>query len=176
MSHLTFQPPAALRLDVPNLEAEWRFFWQKFDLFLTASGATAKPEATKCAMFLHAIGDEALKVFNSFNLTESEQKNLSIIKQKFVEYCTPRKNVVYERYLFGKMCQSVGETVNAFVTSLRLRAKSCEFGEQEESLIRDRLVIGCNDQRVQERLLREPDLSLQKACQSVAQLNRRENK
>lgn len=59
--------------------------------------------------------------------------------------------------------RSAGESIDSFVTTLRLRAKSCDFGDQEESLIRDRVVLGCADHRVQERLLREPDLTLQKA-------------
>jgi hypothetical protein len=158
-----FHPPTALRLDSSNLEEEWRFWEQKFDLFLMATSATEKSETTQIAMFLHAIGDDALKVFNTFALTADERKKLSVIKQKFKDYCTPRKNVIYERYLFGKLTQAAGESIDAFVTTLRLRAKSCAFGDQEESLIRDRVVIGCSDFRVQERLLREPDLSLEKA-------------
>ena len=113
-------------------------------------------------MFLHTIGDDALKVFNSFGLSDEDKTKLSVIKGKFQQYCTPRKNVVYERYQFGKLVQTSGESIDAFVTTLRLRSKSCEFGDQEESLIRDRLVIGCNDSRVQERLLREPDLTSSK--------------
>lgn len=158
----SFHPPSALRLDSSNLEEEWRFWEQKFDLFLTASGYCDKPETTQVAMLLHVIGDDALKVFNSFELSDDDRKKLSVIKQKLREYCTPRKNVVYERYLFAKLTQSPGETIDAFVTTLRLRSKMCQFGDQEESLIRDRVVIGCIDPRVQERLLREPDLTLQK--------------
>ena len=165
MESFLFQPPTALRMDSSNLEEEWRFWEQKFDLFITASGASDKPEATRVAMFLHALGDAALKVYNAFELSDDERKDLSVIKRKFRDYCTPRKNVVYDRFQFGKLTQAVGETVDAFVTTLRLRAKTCEFGDQEESLIRDRVVIGCADHRVQERLLREPDLTLQKALQ-----------
>ena len=57
----------------------------------------------------------------------------------------------------------MGESIEAFVTQLRLKAKTCEFGNHEESLIRDRIVIGCQEARLQERMLREPDLNLTKA-------------
>jgi hypothetical protein len=113
-----FHPPTALRLDSSNLEEEWRFWEQKFDLFLMATSATEKSETAQIAMFLHAIGDDALKVFNTFALTADERKKLSVIKQKFKDYCTPRKNVVYERYLFGKLTQAAGESIDAFVTTL----------------------------------------------------------
>ena len=43
------------------------------------------------------------------------------------------------------------------------RKKSRDFITQEELLIRDRLALGCLDQRLQERLLREINLRLKKA-------------
>jgi len=71
--------------------------------------------------------------------------------------------VVYERFLFWKLTQQQGESIDTFVTTLRLRAASSEFENQTESMIRDRIVLGCPDRQVQERLLRESDLTLQKA-------------
>lgn len=123
---------------------------------------------------LHCIGDDALKVFNAFQFDDAADKNkLDPVKVKFKAYCTPRKNVVFERFNFWKLSQSQGESIDAFVTTLRLRAKSCEFGDQLESLIRDRIVLGCADARVQERLLRETDLDLQKPSLSAEQQKRR---
>ena len=58
--------------------------------------------------------------------------------------------------------QASAETIDSFVTSLRLLAKLCKFGDQE-LLIRDRMVIDCVGLRLQERLLREVDLNLLKA-------------
>jgi len=45
-----------------------------------------------------------------------------------------------------------GESIDTFVTSLRHKAKTCEFGDQTESMIRDRVVLGCPDTQLQERL------------------------
>ena len=160
----TFQRPGPLKLDATNLEEEWKFFVQKFNLYMLASGAAEKPEKTRLAMFLNFAGDEALKVYNTFTYTtDGDESKLDIVQQKFNEYCTPRKNVVHERFLFWKLTQQIGESIDTFVTTLRLRAASCEFGIQTESMIRDRVVLGCPDRQVQERLLREADLTLQKA-------------
>ena len=38
----------------------------------------------------------------------------------------------------------------------------CEFDDQEDIMIRDKIVFSVNDDRVKERLLRESDLSLSK--------------
>ena len=165
-AHKVFQPPAPLKLEGGNLEEAWKVWLQKFDLFLLASRSDELPEKIKVAMFLSAIGDNGLHLFNTFKFDPEEDKDkLDAVKAKFADYCSPRKNVVFERFQFWKCSQAPGESIDGFVTTLRVRAKTCEFGDQEESLIRDRVVLGCTDSRLQERLLREPDLSLTKALQ-----------
>lgn len=52
---------------------------------------------------------------------------------------------------------------NVFITKLKTHAKSCEFGDQHDSMIREQIVFG--DTRLKERLLRESsDLTLGKAA------------
>ena len=46
---------------------------------------------------------------------------------------------------------------------MRIKAKLCEFGDQEDLMIRDKIVFSVNDERVKERLLRASDVSLSKA-------------
>jgi hypothetical protein len=158
-----FQPPKSLNISATNLAEEWKNWSQRFDIFITATEASKKPEPVQLAMFLSSIGDDALKVYNTFEYTDDEDKDkLATIRQKFSNYFSPRKNVVFERYQFWRLSQSQGEPIDSFVTKLRLQAQSCEFATQEESLIRDRIVWGCPDARLQERLLREVDLTLGK--------------
>ena len=51
--------------------------------------------------------------------------------------------------------QNVSETIDAYVTELRLQAKNCEFGALCEELIRDRIVVGIRDEAVRSRLARQ---------------------
>ena len=39
-----------------------------------------------------------------------------------------------------------------------MKAKLCEFGDQDDRMIRDKIVFSVNDERVKERLLRESGL------------------
>ena len=160
----SFFPPAPMKIEGAHLEQSWKTWIQKFELFLLASRAENLPEKTKVAMFLSALGDEGLHIYNTFEFDSDDDRNVyETVKQKFTEYCLPHKNVVFERYNFWKATQAVGESIDSFVTTLRLRAKTCEFEQHVDSMIRDRIVLGCNDARLQERLLREPDLTLVKA-------------
>ncbi len=71
----------------------------------------------------------------------------------------PKRNITYERHLFNTCGQGANETIDAYVTELRLQAKNCEFGALCNELIRDRIVVGIRDDSVRSRLLREPDLN-----------------
>lgn len=84
------------------------------------------------------------------------------INEKFQTYCNPRKNVTYERHVFNKRSQHTGESVDKYVTELKTLAKSCEFGDLNDSLIKDRIVCSIQDDAVRARLLRIADLNLSK--------------
>lgn len=77
-------------------------------------------------------------------------------------YCVPRKYTTYERYVFRTTVQE-DRSFDVFVTDLRRRAEYCDFGGIKDSLIRDQIVVGISDLKLRERLLRETDLTLEKA-------------
>ena len=85
--------------------------------------------------------------------------------EKFDAYCTPKKNITYERYIFNTRVQQANETVDQYVTELKNIATTCDYGELREGLIRDRIVIGISDATLRARLLCETDLDLAKATQ-----------
>ena len=49
------------------------------------------------------------------------------------------------------------------MTRLKKLSADCEFGELKDSLILDVIIIGMSDNRLHERLLHEPPLSLHNA-------------
>lgn len=54
-------------------------------------------------------------------------------------------------------------TIEKYVTELRQKSKDCEFGASENDMIRDKIVFNLNDQILKQRLLRESNLTLEKA-------------
>ncbi|GFU11707.1 retrovirus-related Pol polyprotein from transposon 297 [Trichonephila clavipes] len=89
---------------------------------------------------------------NKLREGESEQleskANFSEVLQKFEEYCSPRQNVVYEHYKFFSHVQLEGQTFETYVTQLKTLASTCEFAEQENGLIRHRIVLGIKDSSI----------------------------
>ena len=57
--------------------------------------------------------------------------------------------------------QKENETFEQFVTDLKIKSQSCNFGSLSTSLIKDQIVIGIANKKVKERLLREYDLDLE---------------
>ena len=70
---------------------------------------------------------------------------------------------MFERYKFWQRDQREGEPIVQWVNDLRILLSSCEYEDQKQSNMRDRIVFGVADIRVKERLLRESDLNLAKA-------------
>lgn len=79
------QPPSDLSLH-SNLAENWKVWLQKFELYLIASGVSEKSETVQCATFLHIAGEEAIKVYNTFQFTEGEMNKIAALKRKFKEY------------------------------------------------------------------------------------------
>lgn len=132
-----FRPPDALSFQ-GNLAESWRRWKQQFEVYMVASGKTDKSDEVKAATFLHVAGPEALEVFNSLSFENpGDEKKLV---EKFEVYCILRKNVTWERHVFNTRCQEAGESVDQYVTDLRNKAKTCEFGNLQKSLIKDRCV------------------------------------
>ena len=159
-----FKPPAPLVL-TGNLSENWRRWEQRFKLYMTATGADEKDEPVKTAIMLHTVGEDALEVYNTLNVETAgdDEPTLDEIMDAFRSYCTPKKNIVFERHQFWSHSMPEGLAVDKFVTELRQKCKNCEFGVGEEDMIRDKLVFSVPNARMKERLLRETGLTLDKA-------------
>lgn len=143
-----------------NIAENYKRFKQRVNIYMTANGLHQKSDEIKVAIFLNLIGEEGIDVFNNFKLSEENQKKYEVVVKKFDEYLLPKKNIIYERFLFYKRVQESNEPVDNFVKELKKLAQNCEFGD-EQDMIRDRLALGIANVTVQEKLLSITDLKLE---------------
>lgn len=87
-----------------------------------------------------------------FDLSETHWKDYDKVLKAFEDYATPRWNVVVERYLFNSRCQEEGEHFDTYVTELNKLVLNCEFGDQMDSVLRDRNVLGIQDKNLHQSL------------------------
>ena len=164
------QPPNPLNLQ-GNVSENWRRWRQRFELYLTASGIEAKDDTVKSATLLHVAGEDVLEIYNTFAWeNDGDNKKLDKIMEKLEAYCNPKKNITWERHVFNTRNQQPDETIDQYVTDLKTKARSCEFGPLTDSLIKDHIVCGIRDDQTRSRLLKEPDLTLDKALQICRQM------
>ena len=161
------KPPGPLKL-TGNVDASWRTFKQHFQLYIEAVRVAQRAEERKIAMLLTVAGPEAIEVFNTFVFARPEDKGkFDEVVKKFDEHCLSKKNETYERYVFCSHSQHQGESFDNYLTDLKIKAQSCNFRYLKDSMIRDQIVFGTNEKKLQEKLLRETDLTLNSAIKYV---------
>lgn len=163
------KPPSPLKM-TGNVDANWRAFKQQFQLYIAAVGVDRRADERKIALLLTIAGAEAIEVFNTFVYEQPDDKDkYEEVLKKFDEHCLAKKNETYERYVFRSRLQQPGESFENFLTDLKIKAQSCNFGDLKNSMIRDQIVFGTNEKKLREKLLREAELTLESAikiCQS----------
>ena len=136
-------PPQSLELNSGNISTNWKKFKQRYLNYEIATGINEKNNATRVAAFLIVVGNEALDVYDTLIWdNEGDDKKIDKVLEKFEEYCEPKKNVSYERYVFFSRAQESNENIDQYVTTLKKLCETCEFGTLKNSLIKDRIVLG----------------------------------
>ena len=68
-----------------------------------------------------------------------------------------------QRLKFNSRFREKGESIATYVAALRKLTEYCDFGDNLNNMLRDRLVCSVNDERIQRRLLSEVDLTFERA-------------
>lgn len=137
----SLKPPKPLVIGKDQAQ-EWKLWLQQFKWFACATQLNEKAQEIQAATFMAAIGSDAAAIYNTFGLTEAEQKDIKIIEKKFEDHFSPQANVIFERFTFNEMTQQEGECFDEFLTKIKTQAKKCDYGSLMDSLIRDKIVTG----------------------------------
>ena len=170
MASVGFKPPEELDIFTSNKAAEWERFKSRFDVYATATGLVDKDDAVQAETFLHLVGSAAHEVSYTFTFdAEEHRKKFQKLKKKFEAYCVPKKNITMERHALLRCRQRAGEPFNDFIMDLRSKAQLCDLPASTDSVIRDCVVLGINDNQLRERMLREDIDDLEKKLKLVRQ-------
>lgn len=87
------------------------------------------------------------------------------MKKKLKEYYEPKLNKTAERFKFYSRQQKENENVTDYLVEIKALSQTCEFGTYLSEALCDKVVFGVRDPKTQSALLRERDLTFDKACQ-----------
>ena len=141
---------------------DWVVYCERLEQFFQANGvATAEKQR---AVLLSVCGSPTyLLIRNLVSPDKPTDKTYVQLVKMVREHVSPPPPVSVQRFHFNSRIQKDAETVAQFVTELKRLSEYCSFGETLDDMLRDRLVCGVRDSRLQRRLLTEKDLTFAKA-------------
>lgn len=157
--------PKPLNVKDGDIIENFRFFQLQWNNYLVASGANANTEEIKKSTLLSAIGDDCLKMYTSFVLTEADEATEKSLLNAIGRNLTPVINKRYERAIFNLAIQKPKETVQVYFNRLKKLIKNCQYGELEEDLLLDKLISSIKDLTLREQLWMDKDITLENALQ-----------
>ena len=140
----------------------WTSYTERLEQYFLANDVLV--EEKKRAILLSNCGPQTYDLLK--NLTAPDKpatKSFADIVSALQNHYQPKPSIIVQRFMFHSRAQKQGETVAEYVAELKRLAEHCGFDTVLNDMLRDRLVCGIVDERIQRRLLAEPTLTFQKA-------------
>ena len=101
-------------------------------------------------------------VLTSTNILEADRAKYAPVMAKFEEFFKVRMNFIFERARFNQRNQLKEETAEKYIATLYSLVENCNYGDLKEEILRDRLVVGIQDQKLSRQLQLDAVLTLEK--------------
>ena len=152
MVNFQIPPPDIFVLTSGSTAVNWRTWVSAWKNYTLATKPDKEEEERQVATLLAVIGKKANQVFRTFTwASEGDAKKIAPALKRFEDYCIPRENNIYKRFLFFTRDQREPETVDQYVTELRQIAANCDSESlTPDQLLRDRLVTGTRNGKARE--------------------------
>ena len=153
----------AAKLDLPGISRfdpdvehssigpRWQAWREELDYYIAAANITNDKQ--KRNLLLHLEGPKVQKIFKTLPEPE-EERTFKSASDALDGYFLPKKNVIYERFIFGEAVQEPHESIDQFATRLRNLSDHCQF-ENVDDAVRDQLVKACLSTKLKKFALRE---------------------
>ena len=156
--------PTFGKLDEYRETEEWRHYVERLNHFFEANEITDKEK--RRSIFLVSVGAKTYKLIRSLlSPQDPKTRTYEELTKLVQDHYMPKPSTIVQRFKFNSRSQQSGETIPVFVAELRRLSEDCEFGTTLDERLRDRLVCGVRDDKIQRRLLAEPKLSLKRALE-----------
>ena len=148
---------------VPGRE-DWVSYTERLEQYFTANGIKQEEGDKRRAILLSCCGAATYQLIrNLVSPAKPTEKSFEQLAKLVKDHHQPPPSEIVQRFNFHMRTRKQGESIGEFVAQLRKLSEHCRFGESLPDMLRDRLVCGCNDHRLQCKLLSEESLSFDKA-------------
>ena len=119
----------------------------------------------KRAIFLTEVGAEVYStVSNLLAPVKPKDTPFTEIVSALEKHYNPKPLEIAQSFHFGTRSQKLGESIGDYVLALKKLAIHCNYGEFLDRALRDRLVCGLSNPKIQNKLLKTEDLTFEKVC------------
>ena len=116
----------------PNLTESFKLFKQQCNLMFDVKDIKVEKQVSHILLM---TGQEGLKRFNSWGLSDDNAKNPAIIWKKFEEQLDPPENFRIARLVLQKYRQGESESIDEFINKCKLQAQKCDFKDEAQNEI-----------------------------------------
>lgn len=142
----------------------WEEYCEMLTFFFVANGIDGADR--KKAILLSGVGATTYSLMRSLLSPQKPgDKSFDELVALLTAHFNPRPSEIVQRFRFNSRMRKAGETVTVYVAELRKLAQDCNYGDTLKQMLRDRLVCGVADDRIQRRLLAETGLTFDKALE-----------
>lgn len=143
---------------------DWVSYTERLEAHFEANDIPEEAVAKRRAILFSVCGSSTYQLIRNLVAPDPPtEKTFTELVEVVKRHYNPKRNVTLERYNFNSRLRHKGESVSAYVAELRRLTEHCQFGRTLEDMLRDRLVCGIQDKRIQRRLLMEPNLTYKRA-------------
>lgn len=120
--------------EMPNPAETFKLFKQRLELYFAINKIKTDQQVN---YILLKTGNEGLKKFNTWKLTDEEKRSPDTIFNKFLEHLEPKENFRINRLKLMSYKQKQNETIDDFVNRCRQLTLKCSLTdtEQEQRII-----------------------------------------
>ena len=156
-----------MRLDTAR--ESWTQYSERVAYFFQANGITDRSKQK--VMLLAIIGPSAYKLLRSLVApTKPDEKSYDELVAAMEKHHNPAPSEIVQRYRFNSRSRKEGESIATYLSEFRSLAEYCNFRDNLDIMLRDRLVCGIENKSIQKRLLAEARLTLKKATELATEL------
>lgn len=129
-----------------NVSQNWKEFEEQLVWFLEGTESVSKSDMVKTIL----CGERSKRgIQNTTVEREGDSQKFNKVIEVFRKYCSPRKHILNERYTFWTLQQEVDESVDGYLTRIKLKLDTREYPPEVcQDLARDKFVFGLTNDRL----------------------------
>ena len=146
----------------PQVETWQQQYAKHLEHYFVANGVI---QEDKKAVLLAVMSPQNYKLLRNLVSPElPKEKSFKDIVEILGKHHNPPPSEIVQRFkFFNTRVRKPEESVATFIAELRALSEHCQFGETLNTMLRDGLVCGVNNENIQKRLLAESTLTFEDA-------------